>query len=127
MFQSRVGGYGGEKRSATGRRNHEPKDPTHRRRPLRISQARLWRRKIEVTERPHDTISSVLYTISSVRFTKHKRVLRCGGVKIGKKPDNDRLGHSTFQPRCSNVILEHLLRATFQPLLTRARSIGQLC
>src|SRR5215470_12700916 len=103
MFQSRVGGYGGEKRSATGRRNHEPKDPTHRRRPLRISQARLWRRKIEVTERPHDTISSV-------RFTKHKRVLRCGGVKLGKKKSDNRSTRNSDVPAAmSNVSLEHLL------------------
>ena len=59
VSQGRVGDYGGEKRSATGRRNREPKNPTHRRPPLRVSRARLWRRKIEVTERPHDTISSI--------------------------------------------------------------------
>jgi len=63
VSQSRVGDYGGEKRSATGHRNREPKkSPTHRNRPLRISQARLCRRKIEVPERPHDTISSDRFT-----------------------------------------------------------------
>src|SRR5262249_15415412 len=53
----RVGDCGGEKRSVTGHCNREPKNPTHRRGPLRISQARLCRRKIEDPERPHDTIS----------------------------------------------------------------------
>ena len=94
MSRRRDADYGGEKRSATGRRNREPKEPTHRRRPLRISQARLWRCKIEVTERPHDTISSV-------RFTKRKRFRRCGGVKIGKKKSANRSPEkSTFQPLC---------------------------
>jgi hypothetical protein len=55
VSQIRVGDHGGEKQSAIGRYNREPKNPTHRCGPLRISQARLWRCIIEVTERPHDT------------------------------------------------------------------------
>src|SRR5262249_15887766 len=37
VSQIRVGDCGGEKQSATGRCNREPKNPTHWRRPLRIS------------------------------------------------------------------------------------------
>src|SRR5262245_57085652 len=74
VSRSRVGNYDGEKRSATDHRNREPKNPAHRRRPLRFSQSRLYRRKIEVPERPHDTISSD-------RFTNRHRIRRCGNVK----------------------------------------------
>jgi hypothetical protein len=74
VSQSRVGDNGHVKRSATGHSNREPKNPTHRHGPLRISQARLCRRKIEDPERPYDTISSD-------RFTNRDRIRRCGHVK----------------------------------------------
>ena len=74
VSQSRVGDYGGEKRSATGHCNREPKNPTHRHGPLRTSQARLCQRKIEDPDRPHDTISSD-------RFTNRDRIRRCGNVE----------------------------------------------
>src|SRR5215831_10996329 len=111
MSQIRIGDYGGEKRSATGRRNREPKDPTHRLRPLRMSRVRLWQRKIEVTEQPHDTISSV-------RFTKDRRIRRCGEVKRGENSANRSSRNSTFQPLC-------LMRICF--CLDRAEALMLCC
>jgi len=73
VSQSRVGDYGREKRSATGHRNREPKNPMHRHGLLRMSRARLCRRKIEIPARPHDTISSDRFTNPSPHPSMRKR------------------------------------------------------